>query len=700
MRTSLSFLLAVTMFLAVIGAAPAQAQSGGAEPLVFWVNINTDAVDTAPGNGMCATAQGGCSLRAAVMEANAHAGPDTIALTPGDFGLTITGSGEDQSATGDLDILDPVFIRGEGRGSTRILCSTGEGCFDLKTSASLTGVTLSGGGVRLSYPPYPGTELNLSDCEIEQGSVNLANTRARIHGCRIHHGSGVSLIDGAAVSLQNTAIDANNVQGIYAIGSTVHIYNSTLSANQGGGIFINGGQLHIANSTISGNQGGSGILAQNASVEIASSTIVKNVASTAGSGGGISASNGATVALRNTILADNTNATAPNCSAATGATVTSKGYNILSSTTGCTVSAVTGDQFNVDPLIESMLKDNGGHTQTHTLQTKSRAIDRGNPGGCTDVDGKPLTIDQRGYARPQDGDGDSAARCDVGAVELIQRGQPGAWACYDLATPNACRVWLTDMEMLSASDGWAVGEQGGILRWNGSVWSPFSAPNQPYTLYDLDMLSTNEGWAVGYQMRDERAALVRWNGTGWSEVMPPISDPHALTGVSMTSTSSGWAVGEGALFRWNGSAWSQWTSPVERLMQVEMISAADGWASEMHHSAMDPARVMHWNGSTWSEVPLQMDASLPWLDVTGPGQVWLAGEGPGNKPMIVRSNGGGWTADPLPVVAYSSYWLGGIRMLSATDGWAWGVYTGGREGESLLLHWDGSSWSIVPVPMT
>lgn len=54
--------------------ATAQAATGA---LTWVVNTTNDAADATPGDGKC-NATGGCTLRAAIDEANAHAGPDTI----------------------------------------------------------------------------------------------------------------------------------------------------------------------------------------------------------------------------------------------------------------------------------------------------------------------------------------------------------------------------------------------------------------------------------------------------------------------------------------------------------------------------------------------------------------------------------------------------------------------------------------------
>jgi hypothetical protein len=63
------------------------------------------------------------------------------------------------------------------------------------------------------------------------------------------------------------------------------------------------------------------------------------------------------------------------------------------------------------------LANNGSSTLTHALLAGSPAIDAGNNATC-------LATDQRGISRPLDGNGDSSAVCDIGAVEASGAGTP------------------------------------------------------------------------------------------------------------------------------------------------------------------------------------------------------------------------------------------------------------------------------------
>ena len=55
---------------------------------------------------------------------------------------------------------------------------------------------------------------------------------------------------------------------------------------------------------------------------------------------------------------------------------------------------------------------NGGYTPTHALKPASPAVDLVPPKKCT-------PIDQRGVARPVEGDGVGKAKCDGGAFEYV-----------------------------------------------------------------------------------------------------------------------------------------------------------------------------------------------------------------------------------------------------------------------------------------
>jgi CSLREA domain-containing protein len=86
----------------------------------FVVNSTDDAVDANTSDGICETApfNNVCTLRAAIQQANTLAGADKIVLKAKKYVLTLTGTGEDSAATGDLDITDSVTIVGAGSAYT------------------------------------------------------------------------------------------------------------------------------------------------------------------------------------------------------------------------------------------------------------------------------------------------------------------------------------------------------------------------------------------------------------------------------------------------------------------------------------------------------------------------------------------------------------------------------------------------------
>lgn len=88
----------------------------------------------------------------------------------------------------------------------------------------------------------------------------------------------------------------------------------------------------------------------------------------------------------------------------------SNGYNLIGDGNATSAFNKSGDMRGIANPGLGPLKINGGPTETHAVLKGSKTIDWGVKNGC------PAT-DQRGKARPQNGDGKGNSVCDIGAFE-------------------------------------------------------------------------------------------------------------------------------------------------------------------------------------------------------------------------------------------------------------------------------------------
>ena len=86
----------------------------------YIVTSFQDSVDAAPGDGVSVDSKGRSTLRAAIIEANARTGADTILLGTGVYTLSLFGLNENGALSGDLDITDDLTIIGAGSERTFI----------------------------------------------------------------------------------------------------------------------------------------------------------------------------------------------------------------------------------------------------------------------------------------------------------------------------------------------------------------------------------------------------------------------------------------------------------------------------------------------------------------------------------------------------------------------------------------------------
>jgi hypothetical protein len=192
---------------------------------------------------------------------------------------------------------------------------------------------------------------------------------------------------------------------------------------------------------------------------------------------------------------------------------------------------------------------------------------------------------------------------------------------------------------------------------------------------------------------------------------------NQLKAVAVVSSSNVWAVGfspspsgtplyirQSLIEHWNGSNWSVISSPnpanqpdVE-LNGVAAISASDIWAvGTSGNPSYTPYQTLteHWNGSSWNIISSPSPGTyngnvLNAVSAVSSNDVWAVGwaqsSPTGNEGLTMHWDGTSWTVVPNP----SKYTLNAVTTIASNDVWAAGFQT--------LLHWNGSTWSSVPFP--
>jgi CSLREA domain-containing protein len=430
-------LVVLTIFIGLLALVSKGALAQ--DPVTFVVNRIEDAVDAVPGNGLCDADANDkvlqCTLRAAIMEANALPGVQTIQLPSGIYRLRLPGAMEDGSLTGDLDITSDLRILGQGTPQPVIDAAGLDRVMHLASEEGvqvhLDNLTLRGGDAR-GAPGGPGGGLVLD------GHVSLSIANSAIIENMANNGGGIQLGRHSELSLAQVSVRNNLATdmggGLSASGRTT-IRLSIISGNQagqpdvpgtklGGGLFAGGEEpIVIEQSTIAENTAlaaGGGIASADvgtnlsllnstvssnrapvaAGIEVDESVLLQHVTIAFNGGRGIQVNDpNAVVTMLNTIVAHNGD---QNCFFATPGYLLVGSRN-LSSDSSCAFVDPALNLSNTDPLL-GPLQPNHGLTPSHEVLPGSLAIDGGNDEGC-------LAVDQRGVSRPQ------GVRCDIGAFE-------------------------------------------------------------------------------------------------------------------------------------------------------------------------------------------------------------------------------------------------------------------------------------------
>jgi hypothetical protein len=447
-----ALILLVTTFKQPGSDAHVQAAPVAACPSSFLLFGNDNLLpDETPGDGVCKDSAGNCTLRAALMEANALPNCGSLTLDMTSYSgyvpvpaalptithpnLIIIGAGPTQMTLW-RDSASLTKFRFFTIGGTAKVEIRGMTLENGDTSGGQFGV--ADGGAMRNF----GT-LAVRDCVFKNnkaggnGGGGIANEGTLVLEDSLFQGNttnfwggGVGMINGGKATINRCAFVGNHASEGGGIG--VQVLNPALP-----------GDVTITNTTISGNTtvyGGTGVFnlsnanGATAVMRLEHCTIVQNqgafvsgVANYVGGGGGV-----VKMTMSNTIVAFNVNG--PQVGKNAAAELTSLGHNMISDAS--LTAPLASDWLNTDPKLAPLASHpnaQGGTTFAYALLDGSPALDAGGVSG--------LTTDQRGWGRPFDlnnvGNAAGSNGSDIGAFEKI--------ACSQMTLPATLPNGLANM---------------------------------------------------------------------------------------------------------------------------------------------------------------------------------------------------------------------------------------------------------------
>lgn len=237
----------------------------------------------------------------------------------------------------------------------------------------------------------------------------------------------------------------------------------------------------------------------------------------------------------------------------------------------------------------------------------------------------------------------------------------------------------------SASDVW-IGTEGtslvvasSLLHWDGSAFTETSTPVAD-SIFGVSGTSPNDVWAVGTLSDGSHATILHHDGTGLS-IAREENGAGTYRGVFARTPDDVWVVGDNMVLRYDGSTWSR---PPSGPSTIDV----DGYAV-VGAGATDVWILGSYSGWRWDGTKLATAVHPPDLVAgmwaAGADDVWAVG-----LDGVYRYQGSDWTLvhQPPQGVAFRAIW-----GRSPDDVWA----VGAEYNTAYAEHWDGATWTPVPI---
>jgi len=233
------------------------------------------------------------------------------------------------------------------------------------------------------------------------------------------------------------------------------------------------------------------------------------------------------------------------------------------------------------------------------------------------------------------------------------------------STENLRAIWAA-----SATSLWAVGDNGTILKGDGSTWTAQTSGTSEH-LRAVWGTSATSLWAVG-----DNGTILKGDGTTWTAQTSGAT--NALRGIWGSSATNLFAVGDGGtiLRSTNGTSWAVSTSGITT--QLRAVHGAD--ASNIYAVGAGGV-ILKWSGTSWASQISGVTTQLNAVFASNTTNIWAVG----SAGVVRKGSGTSWASQ----TSASTADLNGVWAASTTSLLAAGA------SSAQMVSTNGSSWSNV-----
>ena len=251
------------------------------------------------------------------------------------------------------------------------------------------------------------------------------------------------------------------------------------------------------------------------------------------------------------------------------------------------------------------------------------------------------------------------------------------------------------------------------------AWSEMPTPPGANSFYGVAAITQSDVWAVGshYDGVDDRPTAEHFDGIQWVIVNVPTPGPSGayLRGVAGVSGTDVWAAGywittsglsNTLIEHYDGISWTIVPSPnppssASYLGTVAAVATNDVWVAGhyLDNSGVYRTLVEHWDGTSWmiasSPNAGNGDNALNGIAAASSNDIWAVGyqssaPGAASSTLVLHFDGTIWTIVPSPNPGGLTSSLAGVVAMADGRIWAAGFYYDGTQGRTLLVHGDSS----------